>query len=397
MSVINILYVSHSANLYGAEQSLLELLRGLERRQFNPIVVLPKNGPLKHSLSDLNITTEVVPTLTAWLTDRPKWQRPLHHLAVLPFVLITLYKLLKFVRRYSVHMIHSNSLVVIDGALAAKLAGIPHIWHAREMLNGHSPYNFLAQPCIPLTVVSRLSTKVICTSQAVARCFDRCSSATTVNHEIVYNATEPSNEKTVLSRKIRTKYSINSNSPLILQLSYVKPIKGCIDLIKAAAIVCQTRPDAVFLLVGSEPDPKYRQHLLNLRADFRLEKNFYLTGFQKDAQAVITEADIVVSASHYESFGRTLIEAMHLQKPVIGTAVGGIPEIIDHGVTGFLVPPQCPDALAEAILNLLQNPQLQKKLGQAGQEKAKTVFSLNNHLQSIQSIYTQVVEQNGYR
>ncbi|HMR63227.1 MAG TPA: glycosyltransferase, partial [Anaerolineae bacterium] len=78
-------------------------------------------------------------------------------------------------------------------------------------------------------------------------------------------------------------------------------------------------------------------------------------------------------------------------------AVGGIPEIIDHGVTGLLVPPHCPDALAQTILNLLQNPQLQKKLGQAGQEKAKTVFSLNNHLQSIQSIYTQVVEQNGYR
>lgn len=388
---INILYISHSSGLYGAEQSLLLLLKELNRDRFFPIVVLPKDGPLKQAIEALSIPVEIVPSLTPWLTSRKGIQRLLHHLAIIPFIILSVWRLKRVIELYQIDLIHSNSLVVIDGGLVARLLKRPHIWHAREILDHHSPHNFLLGPGPALSIILYLSNCVIAISKAVVDSFSQCRPSAKV--VLVYNAVsihqfEP---KSDFARQFREQFGIKPEAPLVVQVTNLTPVKGCEDFVHAAAQVHQAIPEAVFLLVGGTPYPDYQQKILDLITFYGLEDCFKLTGFREDALDVLTAIDLAVIASAYEPFGRVVIEAMLAGRPVVGTAVGGIPEIIVEGITGLLVPPSAPPILAQAITTLLENPELAARMGAAGQARAKEYFGSDRYVTGIQKIYEKVL------
>jgi glycosyltransferase involved in cell wall biosynthesis len=385
----SILYISHSAELYGAEQSLLLLLKSLDQEEFRPIVVLPTNGPLKQELDVLSIPVKIIPSMKAWLTGRRGIQRLLHHLAIIPFILLSVWKLKRIIDRYHVHLIHTNTLVIIDGGLVAWLLKIPHIWHAREMLDDQSPHTFLFGPCVALSIVSGLSQRIVAISKAVADCFYRCKDAT--NIVVVYNAVTPDDSSmSDIKNDIRGQFNIPDDAPLVAQVSKLTPVKGCEDFVRAAAQIHQIMPEVVFLLIGGAPYPDYKQKITNLIADYKLEDHFILTGFRQDVSDIIRIIDLLVLPSHYEPFGRVLIEAMSAGKPVIGTTVGGIPEIIADGVTGILVPPNSPDELAKAVAKILEDPEVARQMGQAGQQRAQTFFSSQRYVREIKKVYEEL-------
>jgi glycosyltransferase involved in cell wall biosynthesis len=386
---ITILYISHSAELYGAEQCLLLLLSSLDKRRFSPIVVLPKDGPLKQKLDDLSIPVEIVPTMRAWLNRRGKVWRFLLIIATLPFIVLSVLRLRKLIATQQVDLVHTNSLVVVDGALAARLSKIPHVWHAREILLPATSHKFFLGHRAAISIIKRLSDRVIAVSEAIYHNFQ--NSGADHRLELVYDGVEVTHPPDDARHQIRQTLGIADDIPLVGEIAQIQPVKAYEDLVAAAAIVRQAIPNAAFIGIGdsSKSNFSYKQRVIDLIKEHNLQDSFKLIGFRDDILQVLSALDLLALPSHYEPFGRVLIEAMAAGKPTVGTQVGGIPDIIEDGVTGLLVPPGSPDALAKAITTILEDPIKARQMGDAGQRRVQAHFNLKSYAR-IEKIYEEL-------
>jgi len=164
--------------------------------------------------------------------------------------------------------------------------------------------------------------------------------------------------------------------PVITWLGRIDPLKDIETLLRAAAIVLEQRKDAVFRLYGSAaPDSSgYRDQLLALRHELGLDTAVELAGYTSDPQQAYREADIVVLTSISEGFPYATLEAMGCGKPVVATAVGGLPEQL--GDWGVLVEPQNPKVLAAALIDLIDDPSERARLGAGARERVRATFNL---------------------
>src|SRR5262249_14864068 len=150
------------------------------------------------------------------------------------------------------------------------------------------------------------------------------------------------------------------------------PIKGQLTFLRAAALVAQVRPDALFLLVGlTRPRSRfsrfaryYGEIIRQVRSPALRGRVLY-TGWRSRMAPAMASLDILAQPSRRETFGRTLIEAMATRKPVIASRVGGMPEVVADKESGLLVPEEDPQALAAAIVTLLEDPSRARRMGEA--------------------------------
>ena len=122
-----------------------------------------------------------------------------------------------------------------------------------------------------------------------------------------------------------------------------------------------------------------------------LSSHFRFLGFRPDAPRLIPAFDVITVPSHIEPLGNATLEAMAAGRPVVGSRVGGIPEMVVEGETGVLVPPQDPDALAAALEPLIASPEQRQRLGRAARERAERAFSLGVHAARLQEVYDSVL------
>jgi glycosyltransferase involved in cell wall biosynthesis len=390
-----ILYVSHSAQLYGAEQSLLQLLKGLDRDRFSPVVVLPGAGRLQQRIAELSIPVEIVSFIRPWLTRKAGVMRLVNHIGLVPFLAQSVWTLRKLIHHYRIDLVHTNSITIIDGALAARSMGVAHIWHAREILIRGSPYHFLFGQIghnLALSIINHLSDRIIGISNAVCQSLEQSHNSSKAI--VVYNAIDIDSFDISRSRtRIRQSLGVPDGVYLVGEIAKVAPVKGYTEFVQAAAQVRQAMPNVAFIGVGDALPKSYFRQLSDLIAHLRLHNEFTLLGFRDDVPDIISALDLLVLPSHYEPFGRALVEAMAAGKPVVGTRVGGIPEIIESGITGLLVTPGSPDELAQAMIKILQDPDLARRMGAAGRERARTRFSPGRYVTEIQKIYEELVRE----
>jgi glycosyltransferase involved in cell wall biosynthesis len=191
----------------------------------------------------------------------------------------------------------------------------------------------------------------------------------------------------------------------IVFLGRLERRKGSIDLMRAAAMVIEEHPDARFVFIGADRShcPGERTHAQYLTDEFTPEvrAQIQLLGRLPDAevQRWLHRATLFVAPSLYESFGLVFLEAMRCGTPVIGTCVGGIPEVVEHGKSGVLVAPESPHALARAIIDLLRNPARRAELGERGRERFQTLFSASRMGTEMVAIYLEAIQgwQNGHQ
>jgi L-malate glycosyltransferase len=167
--------------------------------------------------------------------------------------------------------------------------------------------------------------------------------------------------------------------PLVTVVSRLNRLKGIEHFLEAARRVLVRRPDVHFLVVGdSEPSPSqaaYRASLEGLTVRLGLAERVLFTGFRSDVPQLLGASTISVLPSLSEALSNVLLESMAAGLPVVATAVGGTAEAVQHGRTGFLVPPADPAALAEAITCLLEHPQLAQRYGEAARTRVREHFS----------------------
>jgi L-malate glycosyltransferase len=178
------------------------------------------------------------------------------------------------------------------------------------------------------------------------------------------------------------------HAPLVGNVAALVPHKGQRYLIEAAHLVVQDIPDARFVILG---EGELREHLEKQVHDHHLEKHVLLPGFRTDVLGCIKGFDVFVMSSVTEGLGTSLLDAMACSRPIVATRAGGIPEIVEDGATGLLVPTRDARALAQAILDMLRNAELRGRLGAAGFARVHERFTVERMVAETAAVYQKLV------
>jgi len=179
-------------------------------------------------------------------------------------------------------------------------------------------------------------------------------------------------------------------APIVGNVAALVPHKGQRYLIDAAHLVVQHAPDTRFVILG---EGELREHLEKQVHEHHLEKHVLLPGFRTDVLGCIKAFDLFVMSSVTEGLGTSLLDAMAAARPIVATTAGGIPEIVEDGVNGLLVPPRDARALADAILRALRDADLRGRLGDAGFARVNERFTVERMVAQTAAAYEQIVAQ----
>jgi glycosyltransferase involved in cell wall biosynthesis len=329
--------------------------------------------------------------------------RPLERLVVLPRlsreirpgrdlrVLGELVRLLRHVRPDVVHT-HTAKAGAL-GRVAARLAGVPvvvHTYHGHVFRGYFSPKRtrlFLAIE----RWLARRTDRLLAVSETVRRELLELGVGRPDRMDAVPVGLDL--ERFLVSRAgrraLRAEIGVGADVPLVGIVARLVAIKAHEVFLRAAARVAARRPETLFVVVGGG---ERRTELERLAAALGLGPRIRFLGWRADLERIYADLDLAVLCSHNEGSPVSLIEAMAAGTPVVGTRVGGIPDLVEDGVTGCLVPPGEPGPLAEAIVALLEAPERRRALGAAGQRRVRLRHGAEHLLARIDSLYQTLVE-----
>ena len=144
------------------------------------------------------------------------------------------------------------------------------------------------------------------------------------------------------------------------------------------------------LIVGNPDASGEDKRLLDLMRELSLDDTLIFTGLRRDVADILAAMDVAVLSSDHEGSPLSVMEYMEAARPVVATNVGGIPDLVVDGVTGILVPPRDPTALAAAISGLLDDPDLRRRLGEAGRARRRSEFDISNTVRRVEDLYEEL-------
>ncbi len=382
-----ILYLNPSSGLGGAEKSLLDLLRHLNREKYHPIITCPTHGKFVEELEKIGVETEIIAYHQRILGLSRDGDNL--HLFSLPLFLWwltpTLFVLKNLIKDKGVHLIVTNGIKChFIGAILSLITKIRLIWHVRDLIDTWW------LKWIVWSLGRFFPHKIITNSNAVGNIFPGNERGETVYNGIDLSDYDPG----VNGLKVRSMFDIGKETKLIGTVGHLAPLKGFEELIEAMVKVIREGCNVKLVIVGDaiyQNSESYKQKLLSLVCSVGLQDRVIFTGFREDIPEILASFDIFVLPSRSEGFGRVNLEAMAMGKPVISTNVGGIPEVVLDGVTGILVPPGNSRELAHAIMKLLNDRELRESLGREGRRRVEEHFTLQAHVQRIQEIYGEIL------
>ncbi len=380
----NILFVSHSAELNGAERMLLQILKNIDRKKFHPYLLLPKPGPLGREVRKLGIEEEIVPCRW-WITEKSKiWKQPFSWLWNIRSVL----RVLRILRRRKISLIFSNTSVAFSGALAAKMKKIPHIWSIHEILGGkNSLLHFFFGERALLRLISQLSTRIIVNSSASQKAFKGNKKI-----RLVYNGIEMNRKNAGSEESLREEFGLLKDDFVLSVVGKIYREKGQKEVILAVDSLRRSYPQVKLLVVGDVKDREYYLELVRLIEERNLEQHVIFAGYRSNILELLRDVNLLVVASSVDSFGLSALEAMSVGTPVLAVSAGGLPEIISSGDNGFLIESPDPGLIRGAVDSFLRNPSRMKQVSEKGIQTAKEKFSVNEQVDKIQKVMEECLE-----
>ena len=296
-------------------------------------------------------------------------------------------RLARQLRKAHVDLVHCSDLLAAHRcSLAAWLAGVPLITHVR----GRFPAVSARDRCFLMPV-----RRFVFVSKNTRMSFGVQVSESRAT--VLYDGIAPMDPSLAYPTDVRNELNIPAQAPIIGMVARVAPVKDYPTIIEAAEAVVRAHPRAVFLIVGQHSGVReYSDHYVlvqRLIAERGLTAHFVFTDHRDDVERLIAAMDVCILASHDEGLPLVILEAMRQGKPFIATAVGGIPEIIIDGVTGVLIPPATPAALARAITALLDDRDTAQALGNAAREYVSVHFNERRFASELRALYRGVLEQ----
>jgi glycosyltransferase involved in cell wall biosynthesis len=365
-----ILYVANAAKIGGGNRVLMDIVSGLNRERFTPLIVTPGPGPLADWANDHRIDVEVIPD-GDWLGRTGLLRR------AASFV--------RLGRARGVGLVHAMAPTCYRAAgLAGRFLRIPRVCHLGFPPEpGELARSFRFGPEVVVPCYEGQSRDVMADVRA-ARPGCRIVAIPNGIDTRVYRPA-PVNWDT--HRQLRGRAS-----HVVLITGHLSDVKGYPTFLRAAQRIAQQLPECIFLALGGEttgvgPLARYQQ----LAADLGIADRVRFLGFRSDVADVLRAADLVVLPSLDEGLPLAILEAMACAKPVVATPVGGVPEAVVDEVTGLLVPPNDPQRLASAVLCVLNDRHVALRMGNAALARVQAQFSVPRLVTAVEALYTEVL------
>ena len=380
-SPTNLLFITTYTGIGGGESLQLNLMRALDQTRLRLHLLTPRSGAFPEAAAQLGVKTHVLAyrgTSTFFVPGI--W-------TLFPIVA----RLRDFLRREQIGAILSDYHSLPFVVPAAKSLGIPVVWNAMGWwfpIHRWQRAFFRQRLSRIVAITGAVKEKLLGSPPVIpAECVDI----------LIPGVDTTVHQPGVDGSPVRAKLGIGPETPLVAMVARFQNVKGHEFFLEAACHILSAIPEARFAVAGENvfavsKDETYKRHILQIANDDPLlhERVTYL-GFWPDAREVLAAADVMVCSSWFESLSMVALESMAMQKPIVSTRVGGPSETVIDGVTGYLVSPRDGKAIADRVVELLRDPVLRKKMGNAGREHVSQNFSAERYAQAISAIIDQVV------
>jgi glycosyltransferase involved in cell wall biosynthesis len=360
---VKILHVESGRHLYGGAKQVAYLLEGLRRYGVESLLVCPPNSAIGQVVGEMGIRVQELPL------------RGDHDL-------VFIWRLLRLIKLERPELVHLHSRRGADtlGALAARLAGTKVVL-SRRVDNPESRF-----------VVKwkyRLYDRVITISQGIAKVLLEeglpVEKLVCVRSAVDVDALQGSCDRVWF----RENFGLNEGDQVIAVVAQLIPRKGHRVLLQSLPGLIVRYPELRVLIFGRGP---LQQEIANLIEEMGLENRIILAGFRNDLPRILPCLDLLVHPALMEGLGIALLQAASCGLPIIASHAGGMPEVVEDGVNGRLVPPGDVAALSDALEQLLSNKDLRRRMGEAGRQKMRREFSLEHMVEGNLRVYRELLE-----
>ena len=350
-----------STTLGGGERAVLQLASHLPEHGFQASILTFSLDPESPALKKM--------------TTAPIYSLPLRRTYGIGALRAAI-QLRQFIRREGVVIVHTvfESSDLWAGFVTRATSRAKLVWSRRDMGILRKPKHRIAYH-----LMARSPHAVMAVSEEVRQYCVQTDGINSARVHTIYNGLN-------VERFANTRHR-SSGGQRVISVGNIRRVKGHDIFIRAAAIIAQRFPRARFSIAGEVLEPQYFQELLMLIDSLGLADRFQFEGGVTDLPSFLAEAEIFVLPSRSEGFSNALIEAMAASLPVVATRVGGNPEAVEDGVTGLLVPPEDPNALADALQELLSDSERSWAMGEAGRRLAIREFSNDRVVNQVADIY----------
>lgn len=375
---IDILYIIPRPEIGGAERQLLMLMQGLDRDRYRPhVICLDGGGSL---LDDYRRASETCVVLNRRGMDMG-----------------TLRTLIAHIKRINPAIVHTWLYIAnLYGGVAARLARVPYVIASQRGLGidpQHGWFKIRQITCFN-RLIARLSDRLIANARAVADLMYRvgfCPERT----RIICNGLDLDIRISDLQKHtLRQELDIRDDQIILCAIARIDPKKDLATMLRAFALVTNNHPNARLFIAGGG-FPHYQSELETLADELRIRQSVDFLGFRDDPQAILSLCDISLLSSLTEGLPNAILESMALGKPVVATSVGGVPELIDHGIQGLLSPVGDHRQFARHICDIIEHPDRACAMGLAGKEKARQSFSRRAMVQKTEDVYAELLDRGG--
>jgi len=381
MERVNILYLITDLDIGGAEKALVRTVIGLDKRMYNPTVCcLRGRGPVAEEIESAG-----VPVAPLNMSGK--------------FDLAAVFRLFRLLWKEEISIVHSYLYHAnILGRIVGRVARVPIIISSErsvilseEVVNKNTLEMGSRLRRLMNGLSMRLSDRVVTVSELVRETLIAASKIdpkrlVTIHSGVNLEGYQIDGDITAKKKGL----GLETSAAVIGAIGRLDRVKGVEYLLRAAAKVIFKTPDAAFLIVG---DGSQREALEQLARSLGISHRMVFTGQRDDVPELLSTMDVLVLPSLYEGLPNAVLEAMAAGKPVIATRVGGTPEVVEDKVTGLLVPPRDPEALAEAIIALIQDRERAEAMGQVGRARVEEYFSVERMIAETETLYEELIEE----
>jgi glycosyltransferase involved in cell wall biosynthesis len=303
-----------------------------------------------------------------------------------------LLSLVRLIFKEKPDIVHTHSSKAgILGRLAAKIAGVPYIVHTPHGHVFYGHFGILASKIFLWVerIFSKFTDRMVALTDGERNDYIKLSVCPPQRVFKIHSGVDLEQFMQPNGNRVEKKRSLglDQNGTVIGFVGWLLPIKGPAYLLKAMAHIWPEHPAASLVMVGKgELDVDLRAQALKMNANGKVK----FLGWREDVHEIIPIFDLLVLPSLNEGMGRVLVEAMAAGKPVVASEVGGIPDLVKHGETGYLVRPADERALANGIKKLLNDPERARQMGQRGKEYCRQ-FSLEAMIAKLDDLYSGLI------
>ena len=376
-----ILYLHAGAEMYGADKVLLELIKGLDRQEFEAHVILPNDGVLVEALRQVGAQVSVLdyPIL------RRKYFNPKGILEYLKSYRRYSQKIAQYVRGNGIDLVHNNTTAVLEGVYLKRKVKLPLIWHVHEIIvkpKAISDFiNFL---------MGRYADKIVTVSQAVASHVNQSPFIKADQVQVIYNGVDNAVYHPMQASTVRERFAIPEESLVIGMVGRVNAWKGQGDFLEAVTPILEQNPNSIAFLAGSAfSGEEWRvEELESTIAKSSVASQIKRVDYYEHTTELYNMFDIfVLPSTNPDPLPTVVLEAMACGKPVVGYRHGGVCEMVDEGTNGLLATPNQPAELSKAIQELADNTEKREQFGKASVQRQKELFSLQSYIRNFSELY----------